>query len=77
MIETLLSVFLQGLTLWNSKEKTKYVDKILSLKKQWYEEYEKPIGSRDDDLLTSIVSELRLLGQAWTAAVESETASNK
>jgi hypothetical protein len=77
MIETLLNVFLQGLTLWNSKEKTKYVDKILSLKKDWYDEYKKPIGSRDDDKLANIQSELRLTAEAWSSAIESEAAQSK
>ena len=38
-MKALLQSIAWGLSLWNSKEKRKYIDKIVKIKKEYYEEY--------------------------------------
>lgn len=57
-----------ALSLWLSKEKTKYVDKLNSLKKDYYEEESKPRPSRAT--LDNIRIELRVLQSAFVAAAK-------
>jgi hypothetical protein len=73
MFEKLAQALAAGLSLWESKEKTKYVDKILDLKKEWYEEYQKPIGVRSDDQLARIEHELCLVCDAFTASIAAKS----
>lgn len=35
-----------GLSIWNSKEKTKYLDQFLKLERAWHEEHDKGKPSR-------------------------------
>lgn len=41
MIAALFGVLEQGLKLWNSKESTKYLDRVIKIKKEYYEELAK------------------------------------
>lgn len=68
MVSLILGVLEQGLKLWNSHESTKYLDKLIKLKKEWYEEYDKPISERSDLRLDSITDELRILGESFIEA---------
>lgn len=67
MIESFLKVLGTGLEIWASKEKTKYIDKYMSLKKDWYEEINKPEDQRSAAVLDNIRFELELLGAAFSA----------
>jgi len=51
------------------KEKNKYVDKFIALKKAWRDEFSKPIGQRDNAALDNIEFDLRLLAEALTNMV--------
>jgi len=67
MVESLFKVLGSGLSLWESKESRKYVDKLMKLKKEWYEEYnlERP----DMANLDNIEFELRVLSDAFSSQV--------
>lgn len=84
MTETLLAILLAGIQLWTKREdnvpykdKKKYADEILSLKEDWYEEYNKPIKERSDATLDRITFRLRILGDRFAAAVKSSEPANK
>ncbi len=66
--ELVLGVLEQGLKLWNSKESTKYLDKVIKLRKSWYEEYNKPLDQRSDVKLDFIELQLRILCQSFIQA---------
>ena len=69
MFESLLTVLGAGLSLWNNKERTKYVDQLMSLKQRYYEEYNKDAEHRSDAILDSIELELRILASAFSTNV--------
>lgn len=76
-IKLILGVLEQGLKLWNSKEADKYLAKMIHLKKEWYEEYDKPISERSDVKLDAIELHLRLLCQSFIQAPKSENTKDK
>jgi len=63
MVKLLFETLLTGLSLWESKESRKYIDRLIKLKGDWYEEYNKEIP--DDNVLDLIDSELRIVGEAF------------
>jgi len=75
MIDSLFKVLGSGLALWESKEKRKYVDKLIALKKEYYEEYNKEIS--DDAVLDNIRYELQFLGEAFSSKVGASDATDK
>lgn len=64
-IALILGVLEKGLSLWDSKEKSKYVDRLIKLKKEWYEEYNKPLSERSDIKLDSVELQLRILCESF------------
>lgn len=58
-----------GLSIWESKEKNKYRDKLLSLKKAYYEEFNKPESVRSDAVLDNLEFELRILAESFASSV--------
>lgn len=74
MIDSLFKVLGSGLSLWESKEKRKYVDKLIALEKEYYEEYNKEIS--DDAVLDNIRYELQFLGSAFSAKVGTKDATD-
>jgi hypothetical protein len=66
---SILTILAAGLSIWESKEKTKYIDKMLGLKKDYYEEFNKGPELRDHAQLDRIEYELRVLGETWAASV--------
>lgn len=77
MFEEILKLITAALTLWNNHEKQKYVDKILQLKKDYHEEYSKPIDKRSDAVLDNLEFELRITCAAFASAVGTENAQAK
>lgn len=77
MVQLILGVLEQGLKLWNSHESTKYLDKLIKLKKEWHEEYNKPLSERSDLALDNIESELRILGESFVQAAQASHAKDK
>lgn len=83
-VRVLLEILDSALSLWDSKEKTKYIDKKIKLEKKYYEEFNKPVwepgqttkGKRLDSELGAIKLELRILcSNAATAIRASNTKS--
>ena len=72
MIEAIFKTLAAGLTLWNSKEKSKYIDKLYKTKKAWYEEYNK--DNPDDAILDNLEHELCILADAFASKVRIEDA---
>ena len=75
-IQLSLGVLEQGLKLWNSKEADKYISKLVKLKKEWYEEYNKPLDQRSDIKLDFIELQLRILCQSFIQAPKRENTKN-
>jgi len=67
-VDLVLGVLEQSLKLWNSKEADKYLSKMIKLKKEWYEEYNKPLNDRSDIKLDNIELQLRILCQSFIQA---------
>lgn len=67
MFEALVTVLGAGLSIWNHKLKTRYTDKLISLKKDWYEEYSKPDHIRSSAALDNLEFELKLLCLGFAA----------
>ena len=65
MIEALFTVLGTGLELWKSKESRKYIDKLIKLKREYYEESN--LNRPDMAKLDNLKFELRLLSQAFAA----------
>ena len=60
-----LGVLKEGLKLWNSKEASKYLDRVIKLEKQYHEEMAKPSDERSDYTIDSIMLELKILSQSF------------
>lgn len=75
MTEALFQALASGLSLWQSKEARKYVDKLIRLKRDYYEEYNQEIS--DDAVLDNLRFELRLLSEAFSSKVGAENTENK
>lgn len=65
MTEALILALKSGLSLWQSKESRKYMDKTISLEKEYYDESNK--NRPDMARLDNIDFELRLIGKAFSA----------
>lgn len=72
MFEILLNVLEAALSLWNDKEKTKYIDQVKDLKLRYYEEYNKAPSVRSDAVLDNIEFELCVLGSGFAASAGSQ-----
>lgn len=77
MIGSIIALLTAGLQLWGSKEKTKYLDRLIKLKKDFYEEYNKAENERDDAVLDNIAFDIKLLCDSFSSAIGAENASNK
>jgi hypothetical protein len=77
VIETALKLLETGLSLWLHKEKTKYVDKLMDLKRKYYEEINRPADLRNDAVLDSLEFELCVLALAFTSSVGKPNAQDQ
>lgn len=73
---TIFAVLEQGLTLWNSKEASKYTDQVLKLKERYYVEYNKPLNIRSDVAMDSICLHLQHLCESFVTAAQSKNSQN-
>ena len=64
--ELVAKILEQGLILWNAKEKTKYLDKLIKLKKDWKNAYDN--AQRDHNAIDDIEFELRILSESFIQA---------
>ncbi len=70
MILQIISLLSAGLTLWSDKEKNKYIDKLIELKKKYYEESNKLEADRDDAVMDNILFELKILSDSFVTSVK-------
>lgn len=75
-VQLVLSILEQGLKLWNAREANKYIDMLNKLKKDWYEEYNKPLEYRSDLALDDIELRLRILCQSFVQAPKRTNTEN-
>lgn len=66
-----------ALSIWKSKEARKYLDEKIKLEKDFYEEYNKPIGKRSDAVLDNIDRELRILCSNLSSAIGASNTPTK
>lgn len=74
MLGDLIKAISAGLSIWDSKEKTKYVDQLFKAKEDYYAELSKPLAERSDDELARIKQRVRLINEAFCAAVTAKGA---
>jgi len=60
-----LGVLTEGLKLWNTKESVKYIDKVIKLEKEYYEELSRPEDERSQLYLDDKLRELRSIAKAF------------
>lgn len=77
MFSELVGALRAGLSLWDHKEKTKYLDKLIKLEREWYAEINKPRADQSDAELDRIERELRVTSRAWIAVAGVSNASNQ
>ena len=69
MIKSILGILKAGLSIWEHKEANKYLDRLLKLEKEFYEEYNLPVNERSNARLDNIEHELLKLGEGFAAQV--------
>lgn len=72
MIAAILGIVEAALSIWSSKLRQKYVDKVESLKRAYYAEINKPDGERSDAALDNIEFELRITTASLTADIKAK-----
>ena len=69
MLASLIEVLEAGLSIWESKEKNKYVENLMKLKRQYYAEINKPFPDRNNATLDNIEFQLRLLSKGFSSRI--------
>lgn len=69
MIDSILKIIGAALSIWESKEKTKYADELKKLKTQYYEELKKEPIFRDSAVLDDVLLRLRILSDSVASAI--------
>lgn len=75
MVSAIIKALASGLSLWESKESRKYIDKLMKIKKDYYEEYNK--DRPDMAKLTNMRFELQLLCEAFSSKVGTQGSVDK
>lgn len=76
LIESIFMALGSGLKLWSSYESRKYIDKFIKLKKDYYEEINKPEHLQDHAKLDNIEFELKLLCVGFSSSVGEPNTKN-
>ena len=72
LIGPILAILEKGLGIWELKLQRKYIEKLNSIKREYYEELKKPIGSRSDAVLDNLEFELRITVAAIASDIEAK-----
>lgn len=75
-ISVILSLTDTGLKLWQQKDARKYIDQLIELKQEYYNEINKPNELRDDACLDRIEFRIKLLCESFTSSVGQSNAKN-
>lgn len=73
----LFNILASALSIWDSKEKTKYIDEKIRLEKRFYEEYNKDLAIRSDAVLDDVQLQLRILCNNVAAAIGAKNTGSK
>jgi hypothetical protein len=65
-VSLVLQVLSSGLSVWESKEKRKYIEKLKRIEKDLYEEEAKPLDNRDQSVIDNLHFDLMLVARAFT-----------
>jgi len=74
MLESLIGALKSGLSLWESTESRKYIDKVIRLEREYYEEDNKQ--RPDMAVLDNIEFELRLVCESFSSKVGKQNSKN-
>lgn len=83
--KVLASILDSAFSIWNSKEKTKYIDEKIKIERDFYEEYNKPIhipgqsgeGKRSDAKLDDYFKQLCILSNNAATAIRASNPAPK
>ena len=64
-IKLFLGVLKEALKLWSAKEGQKYLDRVVKLEKEYYEELSKPEDERSQLYLDERMLELQIISQSF------------
>jgi hypothetical protein len=67
---SLLGIIEAALSIWESKLRQKYIDKVEELKRDYYVESNKPIAERSDAVLDNLEAELRITAASLAADIK-------
>lgn len=70
---SILGIVEAALSIWNSKLKHKYIDKVETLKRAYYAEMNKPREEQSDAVLDNLEFELRITAASLAADIKSGT----
>ncbi len=74
MIGSVFKVLAAGLSLWEHKDRYKYINELKTLKESYYEEYNQEIS--DDAVLDNIEFKLRVLCESFGSEAGVSNSSN-
>ncbi len=75
IFEALAQALAAGLSIWDTKESRRYLVRVLEIKKEWYEEYNKELS--DDAILDNLERELCLIATTFYSEVGKQNAQTK
>ena len=76
MFAAILGIVEAALSIWQSKLRQKYIDKVEGLKRDYYAEINKPPGERSDAVLDNLEFELRITTASLAADLRAKDPQN-
>lgn len=73
MFAAILGIIEAALSIWASKLRQKYIDKVESVKRAYYVEMNKPPADRSDAVLDNLEFELRITAASLAADIKLKT----
>jgi len=77
MFEAIAKILGAALSIWEHKEKNKYVEQLMELETEWRKEANKDPEHRSDAVLDNLEFKLRVLGAAFASGVTVQNSQNK
>jgi hypothetical protein len=69
MLDSIFKALAAGLSIWEHKEKNKYVERLMDLKRRYREEWSKAPELRSDAVIDNITFEVKLLVDSFATSV--------
>jgi hypothetical protein len=77
LVESVFAILGAALSIWDSKEKTKYIDRLIDLKTRYRKEANKPENIRDNAVLDNLRFDIKLLCDSAAARLSNQNEVNK